>query len=421
MPYTHRRRRSNEQARSPRSLHHVTPRGAGIDVDAVPPRVCVVGVGFVGESLLREFGKVFPSIGFDISPKRIDELRPLFKGLPSTTLTSDESALSTATHFLISVPTLLKQDRTVDLSHLLSAVRVVLAHARPGCVIVIESSVSVGTTRHIFAPYKNVFHCGMSPERVDPGRVAPTAKEIPKIVSGLTPKALDAIKALYGRVFDTVVPVSKPEVAEMTKLFENCYRMVNIAYVNEMADAARSHGIDPEEMIAAAASKPYGFTPFHPGLGVGGHCIPVNPFYLFANNRNLPVLEKATTRMWQRPARIAKGFHRRAHSVGKGGAGAAPRILVVGMGFKPGQSVLSCSPGVAFAEELRNLGCARLSFYDPLVSGAMLDWIEKLGEGSWSQQYIDDNFDAVAICTRQTGVDFNVVENLQKARVQELK
>ncbi|OJD40438.1 udp-n-acetyl-d-mannosamine 6-dehydrogenase [Diplodia corticola] len=415
MPYTHCRRRSNE---SPPSLHRVTPSGDFVDVDKVEPCVCVVGVGFVGKSLLREFGRVFRSIGFDISEKRIDELRRSFKGQEKTTLTTDKSMLRTATHYLISVPTLLKEDRTVDLSHLVSAVQMVLSAARPGCVIVIESSVSVGTTRHLFSRYKGVFYCGMSPERVDPGRVSPPAKEIPKIVSGLTPRSLSVIQAAYSRAFDTVVPVSKPEVAEMTKLFENCYRMVNIAYVNEMADAARSHGVDPDEMIAAATSKPYGFTPFHPGLGVGGHCIPVNPFYLFANNRNLPVLEKATAKMWQRPARIARGFHRRTSSAQKG---APPRILVVGMGFKPGQSVLSCSPGVAFAEKLHSLGCARLAFYDPLVSKEHLGWMDKLEDEWWTQEYIDANFDAVAICNRQTGVDFGVVTKLQRAKVQELK
>ncbi|KAK7702492.1 hypothetical protein SLS57_011362 [Botryosphaeria dothidea] len=389
-----------------------------VDIEKADPCVCVVGVGFVGESLLREFGHAFRSIGFDISDRRIEELRPLFKGQVNTTLTSDKSKLSEATHYLISVPTLLKEDRSIDLSHLLSAIGLVLSYARPGCVIVIESSVSVGTTRHIFTPHKNIFHCGMSPERVDPGRVSPTAKEIPKVISGLTPKSLSAIQAIYSEVFDTVVPVSKPEVAEMTKLFENCYRMVNIAYVNEMADAARSHGVDPEEMISAATSKPYGFTPFQPGLGVGGHCIPVNPFYLFANNRSLPVLEKATAKMWHRPGKIARGFHRRTSCAQKG---APPRILVVGMGFKPGQAVLSCSPGVAFAEKLRNLGCARLSFYDPLVSGESLTWMEKLEDVCWSPRYIDENFDAVAICNRQFGVDFDVLARLQRAKVQEVK
>lgn len=437
MPYTHRRRRSNE---SRASLGHrvPSPTTAPIDITTVPPCVCVVGVGFVGESLLREFSHVFPStIGFDISASRISSLRAQFKATAAAsldrkkdddhhppTLTSDERDLSHATHYLIAVPTLLTPARTVNLTHLLSALRTVLTHARPGSAIVIESSVSVGTTRQLLAPYKSLHHCGMSPERVDPGRATPPARSIPKLVSGLTPAALTAIRALYARVYDTVIPVSTPETAEMTKLFENCYRMVNIAYVNEMADAARAHGVDPAEMVAAAATKPYGFAAFEPGLGVGGHCIPVNPFYLFANNPHLPVLEKATASMWQRPARMAKSFHRRASAAAAkhGKQHASPHVLVVGVGFKPGQAVLSCSPGLAFASKLRSLGCQRLCFYDPLVAqDAVGDWMEKLDDGDWTAAYIDDHFDAVAVCVRQPGVEFDVLDKLGKARVQEFR
>ncbi|KAG9890387.1 UDP-N-acetyl-D-mannosamine 6-dehydrogenase, partial [Aureobasidium melanogenum] len=204
--------------------------------------VCVVGVGYVGEHLLRSFGTCYQSIGFDISIQRLAQLQPIFGHMPNVTLTNDESFLDRATAYLISVPTLLKADNTVDLSHLISALAMVLKHVQPGNTIVIESSVQVGTTRQILGPYQNILHCGMSPERVDPGRTFPTAQQIPKIISALTPASNSVIHKLYARVFDQVVPVSKPEVAEMTKLFENCYRMVNIAYVNEMSDAARAHG-----------------------------------------------------------------------------------------------------------------------------------------------------------------------------------
>ncbi|KAF2090453.1 UDP-N-acetyl-D-mannosamine 6-dehydrogenase [Saccharata proteae CBS 121410] len=397
MPYTHTRYRS--RSAEPRE-----------------PVICIVGVGFVGESLLREFGTRFSAIGFDISETRIEELRKIFKGRERITVTSDLETLAWATHYLIAVPTLLKDDRSIDLSHLVSAVSMVLRYARPGCTIVIESSVSVGTTRKVLGPYKDVYYCGMSPERVDPGRISPTAAEIPKIVSGLTPKACAAIQAVYGQVYHQIVPVSKPEVAEMTKLFENCYRMVNIAYVNEMADAARSHGINPQEMIDAASTKPYGFTAFQTGLGVGGHCIPVNPFYLFANNGSLPVLEKATARMWQRPKRLASSFYRR---ITTGTEHSNPRILVVGMGFKPGQAVLSCSPGLMFAERLRELGCDRLVFHDPLVDQERISWMEKLDDGNWNPDYIDQSFDAVAICTQQVGIDYTVTKGLRVAKLQQ--
>lgn len=273
-------------------------------------------------------------------------------------------------------------------------------------------------------------HCGMSPERVDPGRTVPAASAIPKIVSALTAGALDDMSAVYARVFETIVRVSRPEVAEMAKLFENCHRMVNIAYVNEVADACAAHGIDVREMMDAAATKPYGFTPFAPGLGVGGHCIPVNPWYLFANNRGLGVLRTATVATWERPGRLAREFH--GECVGRAAVVRGvevqrrPRVLVVGVGFKPGQSVLSCSPGLAFARQLSEVGCARLAFHDPLVEQADFvahvvgedeePWMEKLEVKEWSVDALDAAFDGIAVCCRQDGVAWDVLEGLSALR-----
>lgn len=376
--------------------------------------VAVIGVGFVGEALLKEFGSVYNAIGFDLSPTRLAELEQIFAPYKKVTITGDESMLDSVTHYLISVPTLLKADSSVDRSHLINALAMVIKHVRPGDSIVIESSVQVGTTREILGPYQSIIHCGMSPERVDPGRSFPAAKEIPKILSALTPASMKVIHSLYSKVFAKVVPVSKPEVAEMTKLFENCYRIVNIAYVNEMADAAQAHGIDPNEMIDAASTKPYGYSAFRPGLGVGGHCIPVNPFYLFANNPKLPVLKHATMLMHKRPVTMAKKLHRRCTARA---TFAGPRILVVGVGFKPGQSVLSYSPGLAFGRELSRLGCARLSYYDPLVQQANIPWMEKLKAADFNPVVLDSQFDVVAICMRQHNVDFTVLANLGICKV----
>lgn len=394
-----------------------------IDIENMEPCVCVVGVGFVGETLVREFGRVFKCIGYDISSKRVAELEKSFKHLPKVTLTTHKENLSQATHFLISVPTPLKADRSINLTYLLSALETTLSYARPGSAIILESTVCVGTTRQFFSAYKDIYHCGMSPERVDPGRTAPTAKEIPKLVSGLTPKALSIIKGLYGKVFDQILPVSSPETAEMTKLFENCQRMINIAYVNEVADAARSHGIDPDEMMRAAGSKPYGFTSFSSGLGVGGTCIPINPYYLFANNKSLPVLEKATAQMRKRPSSKARMFHARVSSAlnnnnnSNGNNRPAPRVLIVGLAYKPGQSVLTCSPGLSFARRLKGLGCSRLAFYDPFVQEEAVGGMEKLNDDSWCASYLEEGFDAIAICMRQTGIDFGVIEKLRTSKV----
>ena len=387
--------------------------------------VCVIGVGFVGESLLKSFGRVFHCLGFDTSESRINELKASgsFDHLPrGVELTTNESRLSKGTHFLIAVPTPVRQDRSVNLDFVVTAIRNVLRHAKHGSSIVIESTVPVGTTRDLLGQWKNLFSCGMSPERIDPGRVEPSNEKIPKIVSALTPKALRHIAFIYSLAFETIVEVPNPETAEMTKLFENCFRMINIAFVNEMSDACRSHAIDPNEVIKAAATKPFGFQAFYPGLGVGGHCIPVNPYYLFTNNR-MPLLEKATHNMEQRPHRMAVRFHRRCtrrllpHNSAEPPSplpesSAPPRILIVGVAFKPGQSDTVGSPALTFAKSLSELGCERLAFYDPLVEGVKVNWLEKLHKRRWNRAYLNKEFDGVAICVKQQGIDFGVLRGV---------
>ncbi|KAH9810770.1 UDP-N-acetyl-D-mannosamine 6-dehydrogenase [Teratosphaeria destructans] len=376
------------------------------------PHICVVGVGYVGEILLREFGNVFPAIGFDISQKRLAEIENDFADLKEVRLTSDTSLLKEATHFCISVPTLLRDDRSVNADHLKRAIEMVTTHAQPGSTIVIESSVSVGMTRSLLGPYASKFHCGMSPERVDPGRTLPAAHDIPKIISALTKPAMERMNAVYSKAFRTVVRVSKPEVAEMTKLFENCYRMINIAYVNEVADACRKQDIDVYELVQAASTKPFGFQSFQPGLGVGGHCIPINPFYLMANNE-LPLLRQATENMWTRPAMQAREFLAECRRNSP-----APRVLIVGMGFKPGQRVTDCSPSVAFAQELVELGCRDLQFYDPLVEQSQLPWIRRMSDADFKSHSIESEFDSVAVCMKQVDVDWTALSALTQTQVQ---
>lgn len=421
--------------------------------------IAVIGVGFVGESLLLQFRPLLPCIGFDISEKRLQELTPQFASFPSVQLTSKPAALARATHYFIAVPTNLKEDGSVNLDFVRLAVKTVLQHAKPGACIVIESSVPVGTTRDLLSSYKDLFHCGMSPERIDPGRIHPSPGQIPKVVSALTPRALAQIVAVYSRAFDTVVSVSRPEVAEMTKLFENCYRMVNIAYVNEMSDACHAHGINPHEMISAASSKPFGFQAFYPGLGVGGHCIPVNPFYLFANNKHLPVLQRATKLMLRRPRKLAIQFYRRCltrlsspkwtaphpvpaphqtqtqrqpqprppppnnqHHYDAAAAVHLPRILIVSIGFKANQPTTHASPALCFAHTLADMGCARLAYYDPLVPEENIETqrveLKQLPESCWNAEYIDAEFDGLAVCNRHKGVDMGVLAEVRGVLVQ---
>jgi nucleotide sugar dehydrogenase len=372
--------------------------------------LCIVGVGYVGEHLLKAFGSVFNAIGYDVSQSRLDFITPDFRSLKNVELTSDVTQLARGTHFLISVPTNLHKDNSVNTTHLVTAISTVTTYARPGSVVVIESSVSVGMTRSFLTQYNNTLFCGMSPERVDPGRSSPSLVEIPKIISALNPESMAKIYQVYSQVFQKIVPVSRPEVAEMTKLYENCYRMINIAYVNEISDACEKHKIDPNEVIDAASTKPFGFQAFRPGLGIGGHCIPINPYYLLANNV-LPILEYATSQMSQRPARLAREIFDvyAPMSSSKGGLS----ILITGVAFKPGQSVVSSSPGLSFGTAMHDFGCKRLDYYDPLVPQSSVSFIPKLCEVNFTSRYIDRHFDVVIVCMKQQNVDFQVLDELQ--------
>ncbi|KAM5351095.1 hypothetical protein ACJ41O_003818 [Fusarium nematophilum] len=390
-----------------------------VDITA-EPLVAVIGVGYVGEHLVNVFSNNYNVLGYDVSEARAQQLSQKQPAGSRVRFTSNASDLGDATHFLISVPTLLLPDKTIDSSYLRSALSAVGLYARRGAVVVIESSVAVGMTRELLGPLakERGFFAGMSPERVDPGRVEPPARSIPKIVSGLNdvvPGSLDAIIRLYSQSFDQVVPVSRPEVAEMMKLYENCQRMVCIAYANEMADACLGHGIDPYEVCRAASTKPFGYQPFSPGLGVGGHCIPVNPWYLLSNN-SFPLLQKAAEKMSSRPADVARRTVERLCSPGSDGM--RPRVLVVGIGFKRGQSHLANSPGLELAKSLVLTGKVDVAWADPLVSQEAVPQIARLDEDDWTVEALERNFDAIVVAFRQEGLEFDVLDRVQGVQVE---
>lgn len=384
------------------------------------PLVAVIGVGYVGTHLVSNFSSCWDVCGFDLSQGRIAQLsnEAEFRHNPRVCFSTCAADLADATHYLIAVPTLLRDDKTVDTSHLKKAIETVFQHARPGATVVIESSVAVGMTRELLGPLARARGCfaGMSPERVDPGRVEPPASLIPKVISGLDdicPGSLAAITRLYAPVFETLVPVSRPEVAELTKLYENCQRMINIAYANEMADACAGLGIDPYEVCNAAGTKPFGYMDYAPGLGVGGHCIPVNPWYFLASGCEMPLLRRAAETMSGRPADVARTYAK--HLRDKATPGTA-RVLVVGMGFKPGQSTLCYSPGLELARELRRQGdmgaqdaSVQVMFADPLVEQNAIPDIGKLADEDWNAKTLAQ-FDLVIVAMRQHGLDFGELE-----------
>ncbi|KAK6218705.1 hypothetical protein LQW54_002628 [Pestalotiopsis sp. IQ-011] len=436
------------------------------------PLVAVIGCGYVGEHLVAGFSKHYHVIGYDVSLDRVQSLKQTYgQKNDRLTFTTAPDDLSKATHFLVSVPTLLREDKTIDTSYINAALITIEYVGRPGSTVVVESSVAVGMTRQLLGPLaqRKGFFAGMSPERVDPGRVVPSAHEIPKIVSGLddmVPGSLEAIVRLYSPVFDTIVPVNKPEVAEMMKLYENCQRMMCIAFANEMADACVPFGVDPYEVCRAAATKPFGYMPFVPSLGVGGHCIPVNPYYLLSNS-DFPLLRACTEKMWQRPAEVGQRamrllfgpeeenktfseqaiqrtdsgidmsfdeeMEKRNNQVPAGNGSSnesgapqtasgaiftkTPRVLVVGMGFKAGQSVLSNSPGQKLAQYLADTGRVDTMFADPLVKQEAIPLIPRLPDMAWAKGALE-TFDMIIVAVRQVGIDFSVLQTLENVDVQ---
>lgn len=317
--------------------------------------ICVIGVGYVGEHLLTNFKRKYNVICVDISQERIKLLKEKY---PDVTFHSDfHDSISYSDVFLVSVPTLVDKNKQINLGPLHAVKEKLLHLARPGSLVMVESSVYIGATREIFGILRNKgIYVGFSPERVDPGRTEPPMEEIPKVISGLDPQSLQVCKDIYKSVFNKVVPVSSPETAEMCKLYENCFRMVNIAYVNEIADLCGNLGIDVHEMIDAASTKPFGFMPFRPGVGVGGHCIPVNPYYLFKSG-DLPVLRYSTTLMENRPIEKAREIVEKYNP---------SNILITDIGFKKGESLLTNSPRYTLYLQLKALG-KNVKVYDPIV------------------------------------------------------
>lgn len=319
-------------------------------------KVCVIGVGYVGEHLVDTFKNGYKIVGVDLNKTRIEYLRDIYKQYRHIKLQYTYSNIEDCDIFLISVPTLVKNG-DVDMSYLYSVRDSIKDIVKPGSLIVVESSVYVGATREIFGDLRNKgIYVGFSPERVDPGRIEPKMEDIPKIISGIDTQSMNKVKDIYSKVIKNVVVVSSTECAEMCKLYENCFRMVNIAYVNEIADMCKEHKIDCYEMIDASSTKPYGFMPFYPGLGVGGHCIPVNPYYLLKNGK-LPVLQYSMEMMKKRPK--VKAYDILTKYKDKN------NIMICGLGFKKGQGLLTNSPGFELYKELCNN--KNISVFDPYV------------------------------------------------------
>jgi UDP-N-acetyl-D-glucosamine dehydrogenase len=277
---------------------------------------------------------------------------------------------------VICVPTPLTPNQEPDLAPLLGAAHALAGVLQAGQLVVLESTTFPGTTRERLAPILEGsglraggdFHLAYSPERLDPGNIRHGLRSTPKVVAGLTPACLERARALYATVCDEVIPVSTPDVAEFTKLLENIFRSVNIALVNELAVLADRMGVDIWEIVDAAATKPYGFMSFKPGPGMGGHCLPVDPFYLSWRAREFGVacefVELAGKVNQRMPEHCAARVQRALNERGQAVKGA--RILLLGVAYKAGIPDTRESPALAILEILRGLG-GEVRYHDPHV------------------------------------------------------
>jgi UDP-N-acetyl-D-glucosamine dehydrogenase len=352
----------------------------------------VIGLGYVGLPLATEFAKAgFRVTGIDINAERVAALQQgisYIQDVPSEEVgpfvrsgllraTTDFELLRATDTVDICVPTPLRKTRDPDVSFIVNAVERIRETLHRTQLIVLESTTYPGTTHELILPMLEEtglkvgedFFLAFSPERVDPGNARFNTRNIPKVVGGVTPRCTEAAHLLYSQTLDTVVDVSSPQVAEMVKLLENTFRSVNIGLVNELALMCRKMGIDVWEVIRAAATKPFGFMPFYPGPGLGGHCIPIDPFYLSWKARaagfEARFIELAGVINSSMPYHVAGIVAEALNSRQMAVSGS--RILIIGVAYKENIDDLRESPALDVIELLRKTG-AKVSYHDPFVS-----------------------------------------------------
>jgi UDP-N-acetyl-D-glucosamine dehydrogenase len=397
----------------------------------------IVGLGYVGLPLAVAFAEAgCDVVGIDVDAQKVAGLREgrsHIEDIPSPRLGAVLDRCTFSTRFddvgdteavLICVPTPLTRNREPDLGPMLGATQALAGVIRSGQVIVLESTTFPGTTREHLVPLLEEsglragedFALAFSPERVDPGREDYDIRNTPKIIGGLTPRCTERAAAIYGRVCDTLVPVGTPEAAEMAKLLENIFRSVNIALVNEMAMVADRMGIDIWEVVDAASTKPFGFMRFEPGPGMGGHCLPVDPFYLTWKAREYDVstefIELAGKVNQTMPYFCVQKIERALNEAGR--SVKASNLLVLGVAYKGGVSDMRESPALKIIRLLTERG-ADVSYHDPFVPELADHGLRSVG--------LDEAVaaaDLVVLVTAHPGVDHEQVAR-RAARLVDLR
>jgi UDP-N-acetyl-D-glucosamine dehydrogenase len=389
-------------------------------------KVGIIGLGYVGLPLAVTFAEAgCDVVGVDTDTRRIERLRRSesdIEDVPSDrlravaerfTATDEYRGLAACDAVVICVPTPLANHREPDLTYLVDAATQLSRVLHEGRLVVLESTTYPGTTRERLLPILEEsglaagrdFNLAYSPERIDPGRTDHTIRTTPKVVGGLTEECVRRATELYGVICDEVVEVSSPEIAELSKLLENIFRSVNIALVNELAQLCDRMGIDVWEVVDAAASKPFGFMRFDPGPGMGGHCLPVDPFYLAFKAREhdfyTEFIELAGKLNQAQPQFCVEKIERLLNDASKPVRGS--RILLLGVAYKGGVGDLRESPALKIIRRLRDLG-ADLAYHDPHVP--------ELPEHGLASGALDEEVgkaDLVCVITAHPEVDYERV------------
>lgn len=392
--------------------------------------VGVIGLGYVGLPLAVEFAKAgIHTVGIDVDAEKVallnagtnylqdldnEEVRDLVRRKKTLRAVTSASALANVDVVYICVPTPFTDNKDPDISYILDATRSIAAHLRPGQLIILKSTTFPGTTERYVKPILDAtgLTCGtdyflaFSPERIDPGNTTWTTSNTPVVVGGVTPRCTDLAVRVNNIIISNVVPVSTPSVAEMEKLLENIFRSVNIALVNELAQLCDRMGINIWEVVHAASTKPFGFMPFYPGPGIGGHCILIDPYYLswaareydFVTNFITLAAEVNESMPFYVRSMIEREIARQPVTLSKA------RILLLGMAFKKDVDDLRHSPALKVAELLLADGVQGISYYDPYISvvnvaGRELRSVKKLTKEVLERQ------DIVVITTDHTVFD----------------
>jgi UDP-N-acetyl-D-glucosamine dehydrogenase len=389
-------------------------------------KIGIVGLGYVGLPLAVAFAEVGHEVtGLDLDPAKVEALnagRSYIEDVPDSDLAALGQRLRASAEYadlaaceatIVCVPTPLSGSREPDLTYLVDSATALSEVLGAGQLVVLESTTYPGTTRERLLPILersgltagSDFHLAFSPERIDPGRTDFTIRTTPKLVGGLTAACAERARALYAQICDEVIVLSTPEAAELAKLLENIFRSVNIALVNELSQLCDRLGIDVWEVVEAASSKPFGFMRFDPGPGMGGHCLPVDPFYLAFKARQHDFypefIELAGKVNQAQPAFCVERIERALNQAGKPVKGS--RILILGASYKGGSGDTRESPALKIVGRLQDLG-GEVSYHDPFVPD-----LPAFGLSSVALEEALASTDLVAIVTAHPGTDYERV------------